>query len=73
MRWIVLRAIEWYQLKGGGEHFFSVECNFNPSCSEYMKQAISKYGMLKGATLGLKRIKRCNHPELVTKEHDPLL
>ncbi len=36
-------------------------CRFYPTCSEYSKQAIIKYGVLKGGWMGLKRIFRC-HP-----------
>ena len=36
-------------------------CRFNPTCSHYAIQAISKYGALKGLYLALKRIIRC-HP-----------
>ncbi|MCX8103119.1 MAG: membrane protein insertion efficiency factor YidD [Candidatus Bipolaricaulota bacterium] len=36
-------------------------CRFYPSCSEYAKQAIQKYGLLRGGWLALKRISRC-HP-----------
>lgn len=36
-------------------------CRFSPSCSEYTKQAITKYGFFKGIGLGGKRILRC-HP-----------
>lgn len=36
-------------------------CRFYPTCSEYTKQAILKYGVLKGCFLGAKRICRC-HP-----------
>jgi len=37
-------------------------CRFYPTCSEYTKQAIIKYGVFKGSWLGLKRICRC-HPK----------
>ena len=36
-------------------------CRFYPTCSQYTKEAIIKYGVLKGVYLGLKRIVRC-HP-----------
>jgi putative membrane protein insertion efficiency factor len=36
-------------------------CRFYPSCSEYAKQAIQKYGIVRGGWLALKRIARC-HP-----------
>ena len=36
-------------------------CRFYPTCSEYTKQAIIKYGLFKGGWLGLKRICKC-HP-----------
>jgi len=35
-------------------------CRFTPSCSEYSKQALKKYGILKGLYLSFKRIIRCN-------------
>ncbi|MEK7113243.1 MAG: membrane protein insertion efficiency factor YidD [Patescibacteria group bacterium] len=36
-------------------------CAFYPTCSEYTKQAIQKYGLFKGSFLGFRRILRC-HP-----------
>ncbi|MBS1656791.1 MAG: membrane protein insertion efficiency factor YidD [Bacteroidetes bacterium] len=36
-------------------------CRYTPTCSEYMIEAIKKYGALKGGWLGLKRFSRC-HP-----------
>ena len=35
-------------------------CKYYPTCSEYTKQAIKKYGALKGSILGVARILRCN-------------
>jgi len=35
-------------------------CRFYPTCSEYVFQAVSKFGVAKGLFLGVKRILRCN-------------
>jgi putative membrane protein insertion efficiency factor len=34
-------------------------CRFTPTCSEYTKQAILKYGVVRGGWMGIKRIIRC--------------
>jgi putative membrane protein insertion efficiency factor len=47
-------------------------CCFYPSCSEYTKQAIFKYGFLKGLLKGAKRLAHC-HPMLHKATYDPLL
>ena len=71
MRKVFILLIKGYQkfisplLKQGG-----VNCKYYPSCSEYMKQAIEKYGCLKGIYLGMKRILRC-HP-FAKGGYDPL-
>ena len=36
-------------------------CRFHPTCSEYMKEAIEKHGVVKGVGRGLRRLSRC-HP-----------
>jgi putative membrane protein insertion efficiency factor len=36
-------------------------CRFSPTCSEYMMEAVDKYGVLQGVWLGLRRLLRC-HP-----------
>lgn len=35
------------------------KCRFEPSCSEYMVEALEKYGVIQGLRLGGKRLKRC--------------
>jgi putative membrane protein insertion efficiency factor len=54
-----LKLIDFYQKNIS--IFIKPSCVFYPSCSEYTKQAIEKYGVLKGTYLGLNRILRC-HP-----------
>jgi len=60
-----------YQKNGGGANL-SVECNFVPSCSEYFKQAVRRFGFFKGVALGVSRIRRCNKRDIVGKIYDPL-
>ena len=36
-------------------------CIYQPTCSQYAMDAISKYGVLKGVWLGARRVLRC-HP-----------
>ncbi len=36
-------------------------CRFTPTCSQYAKEAITKYGALKGGWLAVRRVLRC-HP-----------
>ncbi len=36
-------------------------CRFYPTCSEYMVQAVEKYGAARGVWMGLKRLAKC-HP-----------
>ena len=39
---------------------FNFKCQFTPSCSEYSKLAIKKYGAIKGGFRSIWRIIRCN-------------
>ena len=61
MKKVLIFLIEKYQkhisffLKPEGR-----KCKFYPTCSEYTKQAIEKYGSIKGGILGMWRILRCN-------------
>ena len=61
MKKILIKLIEWYQ-KNLSSHLanLNIRCKYYPTCSEYTKQAIEKYGVFKGSLLGIWRILRCN-------------
>lgn len=69
---IAVKLIDRYQAKGGGPTLLYVECNYNPTCSEYTKQCIERYGFWHGIVLGWKRIRRCNKRDLTKAIHDPV-
>jgi len=37
-----------------------IHCKYYPTCSEYARQAIEKYGFVKGFFYSIKRILKCN-------------
>ncbi|MBU6199750.1 MAG: membrane protein insertion efficiency factor YidD [Xanthomonadaceae bacterium] len=38
---------------------FGARCRFHPSCSDYARVAVARFGALRGGTLALWRIGRC--------------
>ncbi len=55
---LLVRSIEGYQ-----KYLSSIiptKCKFKPTCSEYSKTAIRKYGSFKGGLLSIWRIMRCS-------------
>ena len=73
LRNLIVRLIDAHQSKRAGVDVYRVECNFEPSCSEYSKQAVLHYGVIKGALLGAKRIRRCCDRDQVGTRRDPLV
>jgi putative component of membrane protein insertase Oxa1/YidC/SpoIIIJ protein YidD len=45
-------------------------CRFLPTCSEYMKEAVVKFGVYTGVKMGFKRLLRCRGG--LPLEYDPV-
>lgn len=61
MKKIFIYLIEFYQKNiSKFLEIKNIRCKFYPTCSEYTKQAIEKYGAIKGSIYGIKRIIKCN-------------
>ena len=61
MKIILIKIIQLYQKNVSP--FLSnigIHCKYYPTCSEYTRQAIEKYGVFKGIGLGVIRIIKCN-------------
>ncbi len=57
MKKIALKLIDIYQQLPLSSHS---KCKFYPTCSNYAKEAIERFGIFKGGYLTIKRILRCN-------------
>ena len=58
MKCLVLELIKLYQITIS--QVTPPSCRFIPSCSHYAREAIERYGLIKGSWLTVKRIARCN-------------
>jgi putative membrane protein insertion efficiency factor len=68
MKYLLLDLLGVY--KAAVSPFLPPACRFEPTCSEYTKQAVEKYGALKGTWMGLRRILRCQ--PFCRGGHDPV-
>ncbi|WP_395785455.1 membrane protein insertion efficiency factor YidD [Aquirufa sp.] len=59
MKYIFILLIKLYQLLVSP--FLPNSCRYQPTCSEYAKQAFEKYGFIKGFRLMVRRLASC-HP-----------
>ena len=69
MKYIALGLIRFYQKFISP--FTPPSCRFEPTCSHYGYEAISKHGFLRGGWLTVKRIGRC-HPFYNGNLYDPV-
>ena len=59
MRYVLIGFVRFYQ--GAISPFLPNACRYTPTCSQYMIEAVTKHGVIRGGWLGLKRMGRC-HP-----------
>ena len=69
MKKIFLILIRFYQ--SAISPYFPARCRFRPTCSAYAYEAVSKYGVMKGGWLALRRFLRC-HPFYKGNFYDPV-
>lgn len=69
MKKLLLGLIRFYQKAISPA--FPRRCRYEPTCSEYARQAIGKYGALKGGALSARRFCRC-HPWSKHDYFDPV-
>ena len=58
MKKLFLALIRFYQR--AISPYTPAACRFTPTCSQYAYEAITKYGVLKGGCLAIRRLLRCN-------------
>lgn len=68
---LLIRLIRRYQ-RHLGSRALLVECNFQPSCSAYMAEAVERHGAWRGLRLGVARLRRCTDRDLVGRLVDPV-
>lgn len=59
MKYILIALVRVYQ--GVLSPYLPNACRYTPTCSQYMIQALTRHGFVKGGWMGMKRIARC-HP-----------
>ena len=69
MKFLVLDILGVY--KAIVSPFLPPACRFEPTCSEYAKQAVEKYGVIKGTWMAATRILRCQ--PFCKGGHDPVI
>lgn len=60
MKKLVIKLIDLYKKLLSPSNFGYHTCRFIPSCADYTKDAIEKYGVLRGSLMGFWRVLRCN-------------
>ena len=69
MKRLLISRIRFYQKQISPS--LPARCRYIPTCSQYAKEAIEKYGAVKGSVLATRRICRC-HPFSKHDIYDPV-
>jgi putative membrane protein insertion efficiency factor len=54
--------VEFYQADISPKLRSYIRCRYEPTCSEYSKQAVERFGILGGLVLSWRRIRSCRRP-----------
>jgi uncharacterized protein len=81
MKFVILKLIKGYQKVFSFDYGFAGKifpstrfCRFTPTCSQYTYEAVDRYGIFRGLSLGLKRFFKCNPVSTpVTGTYDPVI
>jgi hypothetical protein len=62
MKKIFIFLINAYQATFSGwlRQLFGKGCRFEPTCSQYAKEVVQKFGVGRGSCLAIKRVLKCN-------------
>ena len=68
---LLIALIDGYRRHGGGRRLL-VECNFQPTCSAYAREAIGRHGTWAGLRLAWARVRRCTDRDRLQPIADPV-
>ncbi len=57
--WVVVALVWLYRVTLG--QLMGGQCRYHPTCSQYMIDAVRRYGVWRGGWRGIRRVSRC-HP-----------
>lgn len=69
MKHLLISGIKFYQKQISPS--LPARCRYIPTCSQYAREAIEKYGAVRGSVLAARRICRC-HPFSKHDIYDPV-
>ena len=68
---LYFRAVQLYQYHFSPLLVNCIRCRYRPTCSEYSRQAVSKYGFVRGMILSVRRLLSCQN-DVPLRTNDPV-